>query len=352
MTLSYRHAYHAGSASDVFKHASLLCLLRLRVEALRRERGAAAQLALVDTHSGAGSYELGAGGLADKLREHRDGVARLLEAVERRPAHGALQRCPDANELARLAREWDRHCHGERDGAARPRTTATSMASLQHYPGSPLLALAFVRRACGLKGPAAFFELHSTDQPLLASNVRRAGWPLAGEPVDVLRADGFAAAPAAALKLAARGCFVSLLCDPAYELPSEYARAEQLVRALALALAQTQHQDQHQHQHMRWQAALWYPRLRQRTEAEAMLARLRALCRRKRLPWASLVLDTDSARGAQRGLYGSGLFVAGAPPGFASEAKYLLPALRDLLAAHPDARWTVEQGEEDPPGPG
>jgi 23S rRNA (adenine2030-N6)-methyltransferase len=346
MTLSYRHAYHAGSASDVFKHASLLCLLRLRVEALQRERGAAAQLALVDTHSGAGSYELCAGGLADKLREHRGGVARLLEAVERRPAHGALHRCPDAIELARLAREWDSHRHGERDDAARPRATATSMTSLQHYPGSPLLALAFVRRACGLKGPAALFELHSTDQPLLASNVRLAGWPLPGEPVDVLRADGFAAAPAAALKLAARGFFISLLCDPAYELPSEYARAEQLVRALALALAQ------HQHQHMHWQAALWYPRLRQRTESDAMLARLRAFCRRKRLPWASLVLDTDSARGAQRGLYGSGLFVAGAPPGFASEAKYLLPALRDVLAVHPDARWTVEQGEDGQPGPG
>jgi hypothetical protein len=30
----------------------------------------------------------------------------------------------------------------------------------------------------------------------------------------------------------------------------------------------------------------------------------------------------------------------------------LLPALCGLLAAHPDARWTVEQGEDDQPEPG
>jgi 23S rRNA (adenine2030-N6)-methyltransferase len=320
MTLSYRHAYHAGSASDVFKHASLLCLVRLRVDALRREHGAAAQLALIDTHSGAGAYDLGAGGLADKLREHRGGVARLLDAVERK--HGALQRCPDALELARLAREWDK----------KARTTTDKGLGLQHYPGSPLLALAFARRACGLPGPAALFELHSSDHPLLASNVRRAGWPRPGEPVEVRRADGFVAAPAAVQELSARGCFVSLLCDPAYELPSEYARAEQLLRALA------------QNRNVNMQAALWYPRLRHRTEAEAMLARLRALCRRKQLPWASLVMDTESAQGGPRGLYGSGLFVAGTPPGFAREANKLLPALIDVLSTHPEARWTLQHG--------
>ena len=84
MVLSYRHAFHAGGPSDVFKHVGLLALLRSRLAQgqLGRLPAAAAdgkrkkndgrRLAMIETHSGAGLYSLDRG-LSLKLREHDTG---------------------------------------------------------------------------------------------------------------------------------------------------------------------------------------------------------------------------------------------------------------------------------------
>jgi len=67
--MNYRHAFHAGNFADVFKHAILIEL----IEALTRK---SAPLCYVDTHAGAGRYDL-RGGEATKTREFADGVSRL-----------------------------------------------------------------------------------------------------------------------------------------------------------------------------------------------------------------------------------------------------------------------------------
>ena len=76
--MNYRHAFHAGNFADVFKHALLITL----IEALKlKPRG----LCYIDTHAGAGRYDLHADA-AQKTGEYNEGVMRLL----------AQPRVPDA----------------------------------------------------------------------------------------------------------------------------------------------------------------------------------------------------------------------------------------------------------------
>src|SRR6185436_8887220 len=70
--MNYRHAYHAGNFADVMKHA-VLC----RVLTHLRDKPAAFRV--IDTHAGAGVYDLG-GVEAGKTLEWRNGIGRLIEA--------------------------------------------------------------------------------------------------------------------------------------------------------------------------------------------------------------------------------------------------------------------------------
>jgi 23S rRNA (adenine2030-N6)-methyltransferase len=68
--VNYRHAYHAGNFADCVKHALLVWLLR----ALTRK---AAPLFVLDTHAGAGRYDLVSGSMC--TREWQLGIASLLD---------------------------------------------------------------------------------------------------------------------------------------------------------------------------------------------------------------------------------------------------------------------------------
>ena len=67
--LSYQHAYHAGNFADVMKHVVLTAILEYMT---RKE----SKLCYIDTHAGAGSYDLGSA-QARKTGESADGVARI-----------------------------------------------------------------------------------------------------------------------------------------------------------------------------------------------------------------------------------------------------------------------------------
>src|SRR5258707_15669733 len=75
--MNYRHAFHAGNFADVLKHAVLVrILLHLRAKP--------AAFRVIDTHAGAGHYDLG-GPEATRSLEWREGIERLLPA----PLRGA-----------------------------------------------------------------------------------------------------------------------------------------------------------------------------------------------------------------------------------------------------------------------
>jgi len=79
--MNYRHAFHAGNFADVHKHAVLA-----RILAHLRDKPAAFRV--IDTHAGAGRYDL-LGAEATRSGEWRGGIARLWSehaSLSRRPA--------------------------------------------------------------------------------------------------------------------------------------------------------------------------------------------------------------------------------------------------------------------------
>src|SRR4051812_50108052 len=74
--MNYRHGYHAGNFADVLKHLALCELLRLLTAKDKK-------LFVLDTHAGAGGYDLG-GSLARRTGEAEAGIGRLAAAPRAR----------------------------------------------------------------------------------------------------------------------------------------------------------------------------------------------------------------------------------------------------------------------------
>lgn len=112
--LSYRHQFHAGSVSDVFKHA---ILTRLLAALTRKDK----PFCMLDTHAGIGLYDL-QHPWAQKTGEWRQGIGRIwgradapsslvpyLDAIRADNAEGPLRRYPGSPRIARrLMRAEDR----------------------------------------------------------------------------------------------------------------------------------------------------------------------------------------------------------------------------------------------------
>src|SRR5512144_1174865 len=111
--MNYRHAFHAGNFADVVKHAVL-------VRILVHLRATPAPFRVIDTHAGAGVYDL-AGPEAARGGEWRDGIGRLVSAQI-----GAQARALLAPYLAAVG-------------------ALNSSATLTTYPGSPTLVCELLR---------------------------------------------------------------------------------------------------------------------------------------------------------------------------------------------------------------
>src|SRR5271170_2373773 len=113
--MNYQHAFHAGNFADVHKHVVLTRILE-------HLRGKPAAFRVIDTHAGAGRYDL-LGPQAARSSEWRDGIARLVDAAQKGLIGQAL-----------LAPYLDIVI------ALNPGGT------LRLYPGSPLIAKALMRQ--------------------------------------------------------------------------------------------------------------------------------------------------------------------------------------------------------------
>jgi len=190
--MNYRHGFHAGNFADVLKHLALCELLRLLTVKDKK-------LFVLDTHAGAGGYDL-VGDLARRTREAEGGVLRLMTL--RRAGMPAVA----ARYLAAVS-AYDR-----KFGPAGP--------GLRRYPGSPRLVRVMLRP--GDRYVAC--ELHPTEA--LALKREFAG----DRAVEVRRADGYHALKALLPPVERRGL---VLIDPPFEAPDEFDR---LQRALKQAL--------------------------------------------------------------------------------------------------------------------
>jgi 23S rRNA (adenine2030-N6)-methyltransferase len=190
--MNYRHGYHAGNFADVLKHLALCELLRLLTAKDKK-------LFVLDTHAGAGGYDL-EGTQATRTRESDTG-ARQLAAAPKGGMPAVVVRY-----LAAIA-AYDRK-FGKAGG------------SLRHYPGSPRLVRAALR-------PGDRFiacELHP--QEALALKREFAG----DRSVEVRQADGYRVLKALLPPVERRGL---MLIDPPFEAADEF---ERLLRAIQQAL--------------------------------------------------------------------------------------------------------------------
>lgn len=284
--LSYRHAFHAGNQADLLKHALWLFVLR---EAVRDAR----PLYALDTHAGAGGYDL-SGPAALKTGEFREGIARLLAAPG--PVPDLLAPYVEA------VRE------------------ANPGGEPLFYPGSPLLAARTLRPQDRLD----LVELHTTDHRLLAERFARQ--PAAGPRIRVERADGLAWLVARMPPPERRAV---VLVDPSYEMKSDW---QDVARALVRA----------------WRRMgtgcflLWYPMI-ERARSEAFLRLLQEGGMRRL--WRIELCAVPDRPG--RGMTGSGVVVVNPPPSLAGAAQEALPWLTAALGATGPCR----AGPMPPPAP-
>ena len=272
--MNYQHAFHAGNFADVHKHIVLTRIL----EYLRQKLAA---FRVVDTHAGAGRYDL-LGPQAARSSEWQDGIGRLF-AIPRSGAAGTDSMpaliAPYLDVIAAL----------------------NPSGKLRLYPGSPLIVRAFLRRqdrliACELEPKAA-----ASLKGALHGDVRG----------KALAIDGWVALFANFPPKERRGLVV---IDPPYEESVEFAR-------LPDTLAQA---------HRKWPSGLylaWYP-IKTREAPDALARRLRRLDIPKILR-CELSIAPPRADGA---LAGSGLVIVNPPYPLERELRIILPALTRLLA--------------------
>jgi 23S rRNA (adenine2030-N6)-methyltransferase len=270
--MNYRHGFHAGNFADVLKHMALCELLRLLTVKDKK-------LFVLDTHAGAGGYDL-AGDLSRRTREAEAGVMRLM-ALPRTGMPGSVVRY-----LAAVA-AYDRK-FGQASG------------ELRRYPGSPRLVRAALR-------PGDRFiacELHPAD----ALTLKR---EFAGDrAVEVRQADGYHAVKELLPPVERRGL---ILFDPPFEATDEFDKLQRALRHALRRFATGCY-------------AIWYP-MKDETAVGAFVAGLAGL--------KTLMLELWLDHAPPGKLAGCGLAVINPPWKFEEAMAEALPWVARALDARP-----------------
>ncbi|MEO8927715.1 MAG: 23S rRNA (adenine(2030)-N(6))-methyltransferase RlmJ [Caulobacteraceae bacterium] len=182
--MNYRHAFHAGNFADLLKHAVLTHLLR----ALTAAPG---PLTVIDTHAGAGLYDL-AGDSARRTGEGQAGIVQLMAAADAPAAFADL-----------------------RAGVMR----ANAPGAVRFYPGSPILIGEILRPRDRLIA----CELRPDDHGALKGVLpRHVG-------AEIVKADGW---EVAAARVPAAPGRLLVFVDPPFESGDDPARAAALVASV------------------------------------------------------------------------------------------------------------------------
>jgi 23S rRNA (adenine2030-N6)-methyltransferase len=283
--LSYRHAFHAGNHADVLKHFIEVQLLRYLAQ---KDKA----FWYIDTHAGAGCYELDTG-YATQNAEFESGIARLWN---RDDLPAPLQ------EYVALVKKLNP------DG------------TLKLYPGSPLIAQELLRDQDRLR----LFELHPTDHEILQEN-----FAADSRRVLLQKADGFGALKAL-LPPPPRRALV--LIDPPYEEKQDYQR---VVTALKEGLKRFSNGIY----------AVWYPQL-QRIDAQQLPGQLKQL---EVKSWLHVALSVQTPSEEGFGMHGSGMFILNPPWTLHDELKQVMPYLVKLLGQDGGACFELEYREANHP---
>lgn len=272
--LSYRHSYHAGNFADVIKHIVIIEILGYLT---RKDR----PFEYFDSHAGAGLYDL-ASEHAAKLQEYTRGVGKLKAA-----------NWPELGAYFSILKQYN------------------PSGTLNYYPGSPLIAMHFMRGA----DRAWLFEMHPADHDLLKQNT--AGH----DRIRVMHEDGFKGLPALLPPLSRRGL---VLIDPPYEIKSDYKRVYETVNMAYKKFATGIY-------------AVWYPVV-ERKRIEQLVAKFKN-SGIKKIQRYELGVSADS-RG--KGMTGAGMIVVNPPWPLLEKMSRLLPKLVNALAENDGACFKSE----------
>ncbi len=271
--MNYRHAFHAGNFADVMKHA---VLARILVYLTQKD----APLRFIDTHAGAGRYDL-AGAEARRSPEWRDGIARVLKASPPAP-------------IARLLAPY-LEAIGPHDAGGMPAS----------YPGSPAIAQALLRP----QDRIALCEAHPEEREMLVAALGR------DRRLSIVGTDGYVALNAYCPPKERRGL---VLIDPPFEEPDELKRVEE---ALARAIR-------------KWPTGIyvaWRP-IREVVADARFLNAVAALGAPNILRLELDVGPGEAGAHGQAPLARAGLLVVNPPHTLFAEARTLMPWLAALMA--------------------
>ena len=282
--MNYRHAFHAGSFADVIKHIVLVRMLLYLQEK-------PAPFRVIDTHAGAGRYDL-TGDEAQRGGEWLTGIARIIQT---RFSDAALPLVKPYLDIVRSVNQPN---------------------ELEAYPGSPLLALAMLRPQDRLTA----CELEPTAHKQLIDALRR------DAQARVVDLDGWVALPAFVPPNERRGL---VLIDPAFEAKDEF---ERLADGFTAAFR-------------KWptgQYLLWYPAksrratdaLAQRVAQAAAAVKPQGKCLRLEFSVAPQTMDAALAS--------TGLLIVNPPWTLQSELKTILPELEKPLGQGGPGRFRLE----------
>lgn len=264
--LSYRHAFHAGNHADVVKHIVLQQVLEYFTHKDK-------PFLYVDTHAGAGLYDL-RGGWASKNREYESGIGRIWK---RDVLPAELQSYID------MIRELN------------------SQDELQEYPGSPWIA----QHYCREQDRAWLFELHSREcqdlGELFAMNKQ----------IHCEQRDGFQALDAI-LPPAERRAVI--LIDPSYEIKTDYKTVIQTVKAAYKKFATGCY-------------LVWYPVVNRDIVQKMERGFVASGMRNIMLFELAIAADAEDA-----GMTASGMIVVNPPWQLESVMQKVLPWLQETLA--------------------
>jgi 23S rRNA (adenine2030-N6)-methyltransferase len=312
---SYRHAFHAGNHADVLKHTVLIAMLKHLTEK-------DAALTVLDTHAGAGLYRLD-GDYAETSGEAANGLFRLISE----------QKVPEVPVNAtKLATKKVASKPVERSAAIQDYldliATFNAKGSYKVYPGSPFIIQRFLSGRDKLKA----FELHPTDSKTLVANIAQLE---AGRQVAVLKEDGFEGVKKFLPPPARRAL---LLCDPSYEIKSDYARVTDMIADSLKRFATGTY-------------AVWYPII-PRPEAHDVPRKLKTLANKAGKSWLNATLTVKSSKltsdeageTIRPGLPASGMFIINPPHTLKAAMQAALPEMVSLMAQDQHATFGLESG--------
>ena len=298
---SYRHGFHAGNHADVLKHTVLIA-------ALQHMTQKDTAISVIDTHAGAGLYRLD-GDFANTSGEAKDGIARLIDV-------------PEA-QLAPALRAYVQTVRSVNQGKG-----------VKTYPGSPFITHSLLRPQDKLR----LFELHPTDWRELDGNMAQLD---TGKQVEILMEDGFNGVKRFLPPPSRRGF---LLCDPSYEMKTDYGRVISMIEDALVRFATGTY-------------AVWYPII-PRQDAHDLPKRLKTIATKAGKGWLHATLtvkgsklrsevnDWGNTTEAKRpGLPASGMFLINPPFTLRAALKEALPQMQQLLAQDKNATHTLEYGE-------